>query len=78
MHIILIFTVTDVKCANENDDTLPRRLAVLRSWLLFLLGSLQEHLLGHILTTLLVQLDAALDEAKDLQSVLAGTLSNVT
>lgn len=49
-----------------------RRLCVLRSWLLFLLTSLQEHMLGHILTTMRQQLDTSLKHAQDLHTALAG------
>ncbi|KAF4527916.1 hypothetical protein B566_EDAN011307 [Ephemera danica] len=57
----------DLKC----EATVMRRMSVLRSWLLFLLGSIQENLLGHILTTLREQLDLALTQATDLHSALA-------
>ncbi|XP_065352965.1 gamma-tubulin complex component 5 [Cloeon dipterum] len=60
----------DCRCVSGANAELSQRLWVLRSWVLFVLGTVHEHMLSNILLDMKQQLDERLEQASDFHSAL--------
>jgi hypothetical protein len=68
--VLFIFSSATGEVLSTDNEDIGHRLRILRSWILFLLRTLQEHILSHILLDLKQRLDGKLVRAVDFHSAL--------